>query len=986
LLGGAAFVSAQTVNYQPLAPLPGVNQGGVSLTSYISGMFYLALGIASILAVIMIVFAGIQMIGSAGNESVRSTAKERIKNALFGLLLALFSWLIVFSVNPNMLGVLSSEFTLPNTPFHYTPTTGFGGWTSTGGSSGSGLPVFTPPPGSGTGFSGYDDNGFNEPDYDPYAQIRDLESMASYQDELPIDTSNDGSFIMSCATKEQSDGECAKADIDHDGQVTLDDYSALITGLIPYDLNQDSMIDATRVAPISVCYFHDGSYNLYSREKESNGTPFTINTDSSFLSFFGGGTGGSNYSPQDIWWDFLSATTTTSAGSTTPVAGTYTHQDCFTDVYGPKPVITNQEVDMMRKVLAASVVGNESSDEYYVDLNMLNRNIGKCFVNSLTFDSLGGDFGAGARAGTYQNVLSSYAKYLYGGNYFGNYDPSRPFNTLFGLSVADAHGLVDCDITGFLPVKSRGLFSVTTYVTPEEFMAGLPHDAVPPQILGAAFYAMLVQTDLNHDGEIDLLPPGDGESMRNKDYEIFYSCSHRSGPVTPECQQADLNKDGKVTDSDQGIITQLASVWPSLNDTRESLTLGVPSRITPENFNVLVWYPDSSTTDGDILAYCMGKVVWGGCYNADFNGDKVIDAKDKALFDSTAAFDINDDGVSSYEGNALQLASDSDFVEKGANVQLDWDALHSTSCVASSTPNGIWSGPKDPTGSESVGPMTEDTLFGITCNNGRGTGSAQTTLFMRVVDTSDIPLTTVTISASPETVAPGDDSLLSWSAPGAQSCTASGDWNGSVYGFGNKMIKGISADKKFIITCTKGEDTLTASTTVSVATPAVISFSALPETVPAHGSVDLIWTANNVKQTDNGVCTASGDWNGSYKGSGQVTIDDITSKKTFTITCKEKSATITVPLVEVSDEDVFDPSTFTFTAFPITIASGKSTTLSWSAQGATDCVGTGGVNGWTGIKPFTDVVTVSPANTTTYTLTCGDHTQSATLSATVTVN
>ncbi|GMQ95341.1 MAG: hypothetical protein BMS9Abin13_454 [Patescibacteria group bacterium] len=97
---GATQAFAQ--GYVPLAPLPGV-KAGTGLGEYIQTLFQIGIGIAGVLAVLMLVVAGIEYIGGAGNPAAKSDAKERIRNALFGLILALSSWLILNTLNPDLL-------------------------------------------------------------------------------------------------------------------------------------------------------------------------------------------------------------------------------------------------------------------------------------------------------------------------------------------------------------------------------------------------------------------------------------------------------------------------------------------------------------------------------------------------------------------------------------------------------------------------------------------------------------------------------------------------------------------------------------------------------------------------------------------------------------------------------------------------------------------------------------------------------------------
>lgn len=84
LSGGVHLVSA----YETLESLPNVTGNEtVSLGGYLSNIYTLGVGLAGVLAVLMIVIGGIQYIGSGMSPSGKSDAKDRITNAIMGLLL-----------------------------------------------------------------------------------------------------------------------------------------------------------------------------------------------------------------------------------------------------------------------------------------------------------------------------------------------------------------------------------------------------------------------------------------------------------------------------------------------------------------------------------------------------------------------------------------------------------------------------------------------------------------------------------------------------------------------------------------------------------------------------------------------------------------------------------------------------------------------------------------------------------------------------------
>jgi len=101
----AAFALTIDTNYVPLTDIPGIkgasaqNPGGI-----LQGLFNLAIGIGGILAIIMIIFAGFKYMYQ---ESIfeKSDAKAKITNAFFGLLLILGSYIILKTINGDLLRI-----------------------------------------------------------------------------------------------------------------------------------------------------------------------------------------------------------------------------------------------------------------------------------------------------------------------------------------------------------------------------------------------------------------------------------------------------------------------------------------------------------------------------------------------------------------------------------------------------------------------------------------------------------------------------------------------------------------------------------------------------------------------------------------------------------------------------------------------------------------------------------------------------------------
>jgi len=71
-------------------------------SGYIQAIYKLTIGIAGVLAVLMIVTGGLEYISSAANPNLKASAKTRIWSAIGGLLIALTAYLILNTINPDL--------------------------------------------------------------------------------------------------------------------------------------------------------------------------------------------------------------------------------------------------------------------------------------------------------------------------------------------------------------------------------------------------------------------------------------------------------------------------------------------------------------------------------------------------------------------------------------------------------------------------------------------------------------------------------------------------------------------------------------------------------------------------------------------------------------------------------------------------------------------------------------------------------------------
>ncbi|MEK7175583.1 MAG: pilin [Patescibacteria group bacterium] len=140
-----------TDDYKFLAPLPDPDKDGElqttfqvkntidasgkevsALGKYLNQMLKIAIGLVALLALIMIIYGGLEYMLS-GLATEKSEGKKKIWNAIFGLILALGSYAILYTINPNLLKVepnlgTNLKYTAP--PPELTPDPDTGGATT----------------------------------------------------------------------------------------------------------------------------------------------------------------------------------------------------------------------------------------------------------------------------------------------------------------------------------------------------------------------------------------------------------------------------------------------------------------------------------------------------------------------------------------------------------------------------------------------------------------------------------------------------------------------------------------------------------------------------------------------------------------------------------------------------------------------------------------------------------------------------------------
>jgi hypothetical protein len=251
-------------------------------------------------------------------------------------------------------------------------------------------------------------------------------------------------------------------------------------------------------------------------------------------------------------------------------------------------------------------------------------------------------------------------------------------------------------------------------------------------------------------------------------------------------------------------------------------------------------------------------------------------------------------------------------------------------------------------------------VFKLTVTDSYGLSASATT---KVTSNSTASALIVRFDATPSSITAGQSSQLTWIVQGASSVSIS-NGVGSVAATGSTTVTPTTTTT-YTLTAVGPSGNVTATATVTVGpavivagTPQIIRFEASPLTIAPGQQSTLSWTTS-------GAATAA------ISGVGAVTLNGSTTvspAQTTTYTLSATSSdgkTVTAPVtVTVSTGTI--PQIVVFVVTPSTIDPGSSAKLCWQVTGATSIAIQPGIGSNLNAN---DCATVSPAATTTYTLT-----------------
>ena len=221
----------------------------------------------------------------------------------------------------------------------------------------------------------------------------------------------------------------------------------------------------------------------------------------------------------------------------------------------------------------------------------------------------------------------------------------------------------------------------------------------------------------------------------------------------------------------------------------------------------------------------------------------------------------------------------------GATTIINWRTVNANKCIAS----GDWLNSKansgsytaTTSGSYTILSLTENSTFTLECSNlvGSVTDSITVSIFS---------FPSITLTAEPANIVSGGSTTLNWSSTDTSECITSGDWNGAKPTSGSQVISSITKDSTFQLSCSGTGGVVNKVVNVLVAPLPVVTINATPTSVVSGDSTVINWSSTNASS-----CSASGDWSGSKAISGSEVISNITSDKTFNLSCTGEGGNIT---------------------------------------------------------------------------------------------
>lgn len=251
------------------------------------------------------------------------------------------------------------------------------------------------------------------------------------------------------------------------------------------------------------------------------------------------------------------------------------------------------------------------------------------------------------------------------------------------------------------------------------------------------------------------------------------------------------------------------------------LILSADTNIVPTNGTTTLHWSSTSATA------CTASGDWTG--NRDISGNAITDPiTGPSSFTLTCtgpggsvAETVQVSNTSTQLPPELTLSASPQMVDINTGAALNWSSTNATSCEAS----GSWNGTRGISGNEATGPLSQSSIYTLTCTGPGGSTSATVNV--------DISVPQLSFSATSSAVDPNGSTVLNWSTSNATVCTASGGWSGNKSISGSESVTLGDTDTDYLLQCTGPGGTVNNSVTISVnGSPA----AAIDEKIEGYGA------------------------------------------------------------------------------------------------------------------------------------------------------
>jgi hypothetical protein len=310
--------------------------------------------------------------------------------------------------------------------------------------------------------------------------------------------------------------------------------------------------------------------------------------------------------------------------------------------------------------------------------------------------------------------------------------------------------------------------------------------------------------------------------------------------------------------------------------------------------------------------------------------------------------------VSPGQVSIVQFTANPASITSGQSSTLTWVVQNATGVTISPGVGAVNAG----SGSTSVSPTTT-TTYTLSATGPGGTVNASVTVTVGTPAT--VAPQILRFEANPVTIAPGQNSTLSWATNGATTVTIS-NGVGSVALNGSVTVSPTTTTTYTLTATNSAGLSVTDPVTVTVSTgqiPQVVVFVANPQTIQPGTSTQLCWQVNNATSI------AIQPTVGSNLNANDCASVSPTTTTTYTLTATnaagqiQANTTVFVGTVQI----------LSFNASPVTTAAaGAPSVLSWSTANATQVILIGAGLGSQSL-PVNGTFTVNPITNSTYTLT-----------------